>query len=102
MAMPKTAFIVLKSPVELDPTHLMKRLADRQDATALLLEDGVYQAVQTLAADRLGKVAGEVLVSHEDLEARGFGTSDLKLGKAVGYPEIVDCLMERTERSITL
>lgn len=100
--MSKTAFIVLKSPVELDPTHLMRRLADKQDATALLLEDGVYQAINSVAADRLRKAAGEVLVSREDLEARGFGTPDLKLGRTVGYPEIVDCLMERTERSITL
>jgi sulfur relay protein TusB/DsrH len=100
--MPKTAFIVLKSPTELDPTHLIKRLADRLDATALLIEDGVYQAVQSGAADRLGKVAHDVLVSLEDLEARGFGKPDLRLGKAVGYPEIVDCLMERTDRTITL
>lgn len=100
--MPKTAFVVLKSPVELDPTHLMKRLADKQDATALLLEDGIYHAVQSGAADRLCKLAHEVLVSQEDLEARGFGTADLRLGKAVGYPEIVDCLMERTDRSVTL
>lgn len=100
--MPKTAFIVLKSPVELDPSHLMKRFATRQDATALLLEDGVYQAVQLAAASRLGKAAKDVLVSREDLEARGFGEADLRLGKVVGYPEIVDCLMEGTDRSITL
>jgi sulfur relay protein TusB/DsrH len=100
--MPKIAFIVLKSPVELDPTHLMKRLAVKQDATAILLEDGVYQAIHSSAADRLGKVAWDVLVSSEDLEARGFETSDLKLGKAVEYPEIVDCIMERTDRSVTI
>ncbi len=100
--MPKTAFIVLKSPVELDPSRMMKRLSDKQDASALLLEDGIYQALQPLAAERLEKAAAEVLVCSEDLEARGFGQGDLILGRAVGYPEIVDCLMERTEKSITL
>jgi sulfur relay protein TusB/DsrH len=100
--MSKTAFIILKSPQELDPTHVMKRLADRPDASAILIEDGVYQAVLAEAADRLGKTAAEVLVSQEDLEARGFGASDLKLGKIVGYPAIVDCIMERTDKTITV
>ena len=100
--MSRTAFIILKSPQELDPTHVMKRLADKPDASAILLEDGVYQAVLSDAADKLGKAATEVLVNQEDLEARGFGASDLKLGKIVGYPAIVDCIMERTDKTITV
>jgi len=100
--MSRTAFIILKSPQELDPTHVMKRLADKPDASAILLEDGVYQAVLSDAADKLGKAATEVLVNQEDLEARGFGASDLKLGKIVGYPAVVDCIMERTDKTITV
>ena len=100
--MPKTAFIILKSPQEQDPTHMVSRLADRQDASAILLEDGVYQAIIGSAADRLGKAAHEVYVSLEDVEARGFSPSDLKVGKAVGYADIVDCIMERTERTVAI
>lgn len=100
--MPKIAFIVLKSPHEQDPTHLFKRLADRDDSTAILLEDGVYQALLGPAADRLGKTAHEVLVSREDMEARGYSASDLRLGKAAEYSDIIDCIMERTERTVTI
>ena len=100
--MPKTAFIILKSPQEQDPTHMVSRLADKQDASAILLEDGVYQAIQVSAADRLGKAAHEVCVSLDDVEARGFSPSDLRIGKAVRYADIVDCIMERTERTVTL
>jgi sulfur transfer complex TusBCD TusB component (DsrH family) len=46
--------------------------------------------------------AHEILVSKEDMEARGFSSPDLKAGKAVEYGEIVDCIMERTERTVTI
>jgi sulfur relay protein TusB/DsrH len=100
--MPKTAFIILKSPQEQDPTHTLKRLAERHDTSVILLEDGVYQAIVAPAAERLGKVAGEVLVSREDCKARGFSTSDIKVGKAVEYADLIDCIMERTERTVTI
>ena len=100
--MPKTVFIVLKSPQELDPTHVMKRFVDKQDASVILVEDGVYQAILTQPADRLAKSAHEVLVAGDDIEARGFSAADLKVGKLVDYTDIVDCIMERTERTITV
>ena len=100
--MPKSAFIILKSPQELDPTHTMKRFADSKDASAILLEDGVYQALVDGPSRKLKESAHEVLVSKEDLEARGFGPSDLKAGSAVEYADIIDCIMERTERTITV
>ena len=98
----RTAFIVLKSPQESDPTHSLARLAAKADATLVLVEDGVYQAVSQSAANKLRASVSEVLVSGEDLAARGFTAQDLKIGREVGYPEIVDCIMERTERTITL
>jgi sulfur relay protein TusB/DsrH len=100
--MTKVAFLVLKSPTEQDPTHVMGRFAGREDASAILVEDGVYQAVIGGAAERLAKAAHEVLVSQEDLEARGYSGTDLKIGAAVGYDEMVDCIMERTERTVTV
>jgi len=54
------------------------------------------------AAERLAKAAHEILVSQEDLEARGYSGSDLKAGSAVGYDEMVGCIMERTERTVTV
>ncbi len=98
----KTAFIVLKSPQEQSPGHMVKAFSAKEDATVILFEDGVFQALLGGAGSRLEDFASEILVSKEDLEARGFGASDLKCGKAVGYPEIVDCIMERTERTVTI
>jgi sulfur relay protein TusB/DsrH len=100
--MPKTAFVVLKSPQEQDPTHFMRRFSEKQDASAILLEDGVFQALVAPAAERLANAASEVLVSSGDVEARGFSASDLKIGKAVEYTDIIDCIMERTERTVTV
>lgn len=100
--MTKIAFLVLKSPTEQDPTHMMRRFAAREDSTAMLVEDGVYQAVVQGAADRLAKAAHEVLVSAEDLEARGYAPADLKIGRATGYDGLVDCIMERTEKTVTV
>ncbi len=98
----KTAFIILKSPQESDPSHMFARLATKADATLILIEDGVYHAVSDPAAGKLNAGASEVLVSKEDLESRGFGPTDLKVGRVAGYPEIVDCIMERTDRTITI
>lgn len=98
----KTAFIILKSPQESDPTHMLARLATKAEATLILVEDGVYQAVSEPAAGKLTAGASEILVSEEDLEARGFGPTDLKVGRMAGYPEIVDCIMERADRTITI
>lgn len=100
--MAKTAFIVLKSPQELDPAHGVRRLASGNEASVILLEDGVYQALAEEPAQNLKNAAASVLVSKDDLEARGFSEPDLKVGKAAGYPEIVDCIMEQTERTVTL
>jgi len=100
--MPKTAFIVLKSPLEQDPTHTVSRFAQRAEASAILLEDGVFQATSDRAADKLGKVAQEIVVCREDLEARGFSAGDLKVGALAEYSDIVDLIMERTERTVTV
>jgi len=98
----KTAFIVLKSPQEQDPARAIEALAEKDDASAILLEDGVLQALSRASADRLARVCSEVLVSREDVEAKGFSESELAIGKLIGYPEIVECIMERTERTITV
>lgn len=100
--MPKSAFIVLKSPQELDPSHTIKRFADRDDASVILLEDGIYQALLDAPSKRLAECATEILVSREDLEARGFDPEDLRAGRAVEYAEVIDCVMERTERTVTI
>ncbi len=98
----KTAFIVLKSPREGNAAHALSRFASKAEATAILLEDGVYHAVVKDAADGLRNGVSDVLVAADDLEARGFAAGDIKVGRIVGYPEIVESIMERTERTITL
>ena len=98
----KTAFVIIRSPQELDPTHMMHRVAGREESTAILFEDAVYNALQAAPAERLGKAAHEVLVAADDLEARGFSQEDLKVGTAVPYEDLVDCIMERTERTVNV
>ena len=98
----KTAFIVIKSPQEGDPSHTIRRFADRSEATVILFEDGVYGAVHPKAAEGLKAAADQVMVCSEDLTARGFTAADLKVGKPAGYPEMVDVIMEHTERTITI
>jgi len=99
---PKTAFLVIKSPQELDPTHMVRRFAVKAESSMILAEDGVFQAIVAPAAEKLKQVVDEVLVLKDDLEARGFSQSDLKIGTAVDYPEVVDLIMERTERAMTV
>jgi sulfur relay protein TusB/DsrH len=100
--MTKTAFLVLKSPQEQDPTHMIRRFSEMEDASAILVEDGVYQALMPASADRLSKATSQVLVSREDLEARGYTPNELKVGKAADYADIVDLIMEKTERTVTV
>ncbi|MDQ1372223.1 MAG: Sulfurtransferase complex subunit TusB [Candidatus Thermoplasmatota archaeon] len=98
----RTAFVVIRSPQELDPTHMMHRVAHRDEASAILFEDAVYNALQAAPAERMAKAAHDVLVAADDLEARGFSQKDLRVGRAVPYDEIVECIMERTERTVTV
>ncbi|MEM4264449.1 MAG: DsrH/TusB family sulfur metabolism protein [Thermoplasmata archaeon] len=98
----KIAYLVLKSPHEQNPAQMIGRFSPREDSIAVLVEDGVYHAIEEDAAESIGSVANEVLVSGEDLIARGFSESDLKLGKVASYGDIVECIMERTERTITV
>lgn len=100
--MVKTAFILLRSPQELQPAELIASMVGREEASAILFEDAVYHAVRGDMAEDLGEVTRDVLVISDDLNARGFDAADLKVGRVVGYDEVVDEIMERTERTVTL
>jgi sulfur relay protein TusB/DsrH len=100
--MVKTAFIVIRSPQELDPAEMIRRLAGREEASIILFEDGVYNALQKERAAVLDEVAAEVIVAEDDLQARGFSGADLKTGKTTSYDDIVDMIMERTERTVAV
>ncbi len=100
--MPGITFLALKSPTEQDLGRMISRLADRDDAHVVLVEDAVYNAVEPERAERLKEVSADVLVAKDDLAAKGFAEGDLRTGRAVGYDEIVDLIMEATERTVTL
>ena len=100
--MVRTAFIVIRSPRELDPVGTVSRFASKEDASMILFEDGVYNALRVDRAERLADAAENIFVARDDLEARGFKGSDLKIGKAVEYDEIVETIMERTDRTVTI
>ncbi len=100
--MVKTAFIVIRSPQELDPCHAIGNMSDRDESVVILFEDAVYNAVLADRAERLRGTASAVHVARDDLEARGFGDEDLKVGKAVEYGEIVETIMEATDRTVNV
>lgn len=100
--MVRTAFIVIRSPQELDASRVIADMSDRDDAVVILFEDAVYNAVLAERAERLKETAGEVKVARDDLEARGYGADDLKVGSAVEYADIVDTIMEATDRTVSV
>jgi sulfur relay protein TusB/DsrH len=100
--MVRTAFLALRSPQEQDLSEMISRLSSREDASVILFEDAVYNALDARYADRLKSVAAVVRVARDDLEARGFIEADLKTGNVVDYDGIVDLVMERTDRTVTL
>ena len=100
--MARTAFIVIRSPQELNPADAIRRFAGKEDAFVVLFEDAVYNAVRAENAKLLSDVAADVSVARDDLEARGFGESDLKVGRAADYDDIIDTIMDRTERTVTI
>ncbi len=100
--MVKTAFLALRSPQEQDLSEMISRLSSREDASVVLVEDAVYHVLDPRHASRIKEVAVDVRVAKDDLEARGFSEGDLKTGTAVGYDDIVELIMERTDRTVTL
>ena len=100
--MVKTAFMTLRSPQEHDLSEMVGRLSEKDDAHVILFEDAVYNALDPRYAGRLDGVSVEVHVAKDDLEARGFSESDLRTGRASDYDGIVDVIMEKTERTVTL
>ena len=100
--MVKTAFIVIRSPQELDASRIVADMSDRDDAVVVLFEDAVYNAVLAERAERLGETASDVQVARDDLEARGYSSGDLKVGRAVEYTDIVETIMETTDRTVSV
>jgi len=100
--MVRTVFLALRSPQEQDPSGMIRRLASREEAHLVLVEDAVYHAIDPRRAEILKEVAHEVYVAKDDLEAKGFSEADLKAGKATDYEGIVELIMEGTERTIAL
>ena len=100
--MVKTAFIVIRSPQELDASRIIADMSDRDDAVVILFEDAVYNAVLAERAERLRETVSEVHVARDDLEARGYDGGDLKIGKAVEYSDIVETIMETTDRTVSV
>ena len=100
--MVRTAFIVIRSPQELDASRIIADMSDSEDAVAILFEDAVYNAVLAERAERLRETVGEVQVARDDLEARGFSVDDLKVGRAVEHADIVETIMEETDRTVSV
>jgi len=100
--MVRTVFLALRSPQEQDPSEMIRRFANREEAYLVLVEDAVYNALDPRRAEGLKEAAHEVYVVKDDLAAKGFSEADLKAGKVTDYEGIVELIMEETERTVTL
>ncbi len=100
--MVRTVFLALRSPQEQALGEMIRRLAGREEAYLVLVEDAVYHALDPRRAESLKEAAHEIYVAKDDLAAKGFSEADLKVGTATDYEGIVELIMEGTERTVAL
>ena len=99
--MKSIAFVILKSPYEVDSTGLIKTLAKYEKRSVILLEDGVYWAVVEEKLKNLLDTCAKIYAASDDLKARGFDEFSDSVN-AVDYERIVEVLMEECDQIITL
>jgi sulfur relay protein TusB/DsrH len=95
-------FLMLKSPHENVNLELVDELGKDTKKAALLLEDAVYYAVDKKQGKHLADHVDEVFVMADDLAARGFKGKASGRFKEIDYPEAVEIIMERYDRTITI
>ncbi|MGD0818182.1 MAG: sulfurtransferase complex subunit TusB [Methanomassiliicoccales archaeon] len=101
--MPSILFLLFKSPHEFGTSlEMIDKIAGDRKRAAILFEDAVYYAVDHQQGRRLLESAMEVFVMSDDLKARGFGGKVMTGFKEIEYPEAVDLIMERFDKTITL
>jgi sulfur relay protein TusB/DsrH len=101
--MPSILFLLFKSPHEFGPSlDMIDKIAGDEKRAAILFEDAAYYAVDHKKGRKLLDVAKEVFVMSDDLQAKGFGGKAMPGFKEIEYPEAVELIMERFDKTITL
>jgi sulfur relay protein TusB/DsrH len=96
-------FLLFKSPHEFGTSlDMIDKIAGDEERAAILFEDAAYYAVDQKNGARLLRSAKEVFVMCDDLQAKGFGGKAMSGFKEIGYPEAVELIMERFDKTITL
>jgi sulfur relay protein TusB/DsrH len=96
-------FLLFKSPHEFGTSmDMIDKLAGDEERAAILFEDAVYYAVDQKNGSKLLASAKEVFVMSDDLQAKGFGGKAMPGFKEIEYPEAVELIMERFDKTITL
>lgn len=95
-------FVMLKSPHENVNLELVDELGKGSRKAALLFEDAVYYAVDKKQGKHLSDHVDEIYVMADDLAARGFKGKATGKFKEIDYPEAVEVIMEKYDRTITI
>ncbi len=95
-------FVMFKSPHENVNLELVDELGKDSKKGALLFEDAVYYAVDKKQGKHLSEHVDEIFVMSDDITARGFRCEPKGKFKEIDYPEAVDLIMEKFDRTITI
>jgi sulfur relay protein TusB/DsrH len=96
-------FLLFKSPHEFSSSlDLIDKIAGDERRAAILFEDAAYYAVDRKNGRKLLEHAKEVFVMSDDLQAKGFGGKSMPGFKEIDYPEAVELIMEKFDKTITL
>ena len=92
--MRKRLYLVLHSPFECDCPEHIERFSGKADAGVLLIQDGVYYAVNPERRRALTMRNLKVYALDLCLDARGFGDFDHKDVEVVNGERAVELLMD--------
>ncbi len=96
-------FLLFKSPHEFGASlDMIDKIAGDGERAAILFEDAAYYAVDKKNGAKLLSSVKEVFVMSDDLQAKGFGGKAMPGFKEIEYPEAVELIMERFDKTITL
>ena len=100
--MRKRLYLVLHSPFECDCPEHIERFSGKADAGVLLIQDGVYYAVNPERREALHKRNLKVYALDLCLDARGFGDFEHEDVEIVNSQRAVELVMDEYDGIIRM
>lgn len=100
--MRKRLYLVLHSPFECDCPEHIERFSGKADAGVLLIQDGVYYAVNPESRQALHKRNLKVYALNLCLDARGFGDFQHEGVEVVDSQRAVELVMDEYDGVIRM